>query len=301
MLSLEKELEEVIAASEHDGKAYKWINRKGEPAADSQRANDSISVITYNVLGPIHGQGEKHHYAPVAVTKWSRRRTKLLEELRSLNPDIFCLQEVSGKGLKETFIPGLKRIDMECSGYSYSVKKDNGGANYHKYIGCAIFYKPSKLTIVASKRGYIKDFIPLDAMSCRSHEFYVDIHSRYNSVVMVMFNVNSSNRTFIVANTHLYWNPEREDIKVAQTLGITKALTAFCEELGSHTAAVFDFLQAGKLESSHPQHPDSWYPTVSGSRETPRLGALSSPWRFTNAYEVDEFSAHKPQFTTKTD
>ena len=105
--------------------------RKGEPAADSQRANDSISVITYNVLGPIHGQGEKvtisfkiirqiiirlyvnysliiqqHHYAPVAVTKWSRRRTKLLEELRSLNPDIFCLQEVSGKGLKETFIPG---------------------------------------------------------------------------------------------------------------------------------------------------------------------------------------------------
>ena len=53
----------------------------------------------------------------------------------------------------------------------------------------------------------------------RSHEFYVDIHSRYNSVVMVMFNVSSSNRTFIVANTHLYWNPEREDIKVAQTLG----------------------------------------------------------------------------------
>jgi hypothetical protein len=64
---------------------------------------------------------------------------------------------------------------MECSGYSYSVKKDNGGANYHKwvhesityyyyhhyhhnfficrYIGCAIFYKPSKLTLVASKRG----------------------------------------------------------------------------------------------------------------------------------------------------
>ena len=67
---------------------------------------------------------------------------------------------------------------------------------------------------------------------------------------------------------------------------------------GSHTAAVFDFLQGGiyihtyihtvhtyiricdilpsdflgKLETSHPQHPDSWYPTVSGSRDNPRLG-----------------------------
>ncbi len=30
-------------------------------------------------------------------------------------------------------------------------------------------------------------------------------------------------------------------------------------------------------------------------------GALCSPWRFTNAYDIDEFSAHKPLFTTKTD
>ena len=219
---------------------------------------------------------------------------------------------------------------MECSGYSYSVKKDNGGANYHKWVHESITYYyyyyyyyyhhyhhkfflsvgilavrystshpnwlSSLLKEVRFQRenqclldlcmyeclfcvlGYIKDFIPLEAMACRlastsrsrinrhcfypylspmcvcmyvsmyvcmaldrnnvtlyfatnnynrSHEFYVDIHSRYNSVVMVMFNVSNSNRTFIVANTHLYWNPEREDIKVAQAFGFWALFISF--------------------------------------------------------------------------
>ena len=66
----------------------------------------TIKVVTYNLLGPIHGEGSKHDYAPVSITKWSRRRDKLLEELKNINADIFCFQEMSPKALKETFVPG---------------------------------------------------------------------------------------------------------------------------------------------------------------------------------------------------
>lgn len=54
----------------------------------------------------------------MGVRKWTRRRDKLLRELRKINADIYCLQEVSKKGLKETFIPGLKHVGLECCGFA---------------------------------------------------------------------------------------------------------------------------------------------------------------------------------------
>jgi len=95
-----------------------WVDKEGFQSHNPPFSNESIKIVSYNVLGPIHGEGEKHSYAPVSVTKWTRRRDKILDELRSISSDIFCLQEISTKGLKETFIPGLKHVGMECCAYS---------------------------------------------------------------------------------------------------------------------------------------------------------------------------------------
>ena len=46
------------------------------------------------------------------VVMWNRRRDKLTEELRHINADVLCLQEVSEKALRETYIPGLKHIGL---------------------------------------------------------------------------------------------------------------------------------------------------------------------------------------------
>jgi len=39
-----------------------------------------------------------------------------MDELRAFSADVYCLQEVSEKGLAETFIPGLLRIGLHCFG-----------------------------------------------------------------------------------------------------------------------------------------------------------------------------------------
>ena len=75
-----------------------------------------FSYYVLSVVGPVHGESSKHNYAPVSVTKWTRRRDRLLEELRAFSADVYCLQEVSEKGLAETFIPGLLRIGLHCFG-----------------------------------------------------------------------------------------------------------------------------------------------------------------------------------------
>lgn len=80
--------------------------------------------------------GIKHHYCQMGIRKWTRRRDKLLQELRSINADIFCLQEVSKKSLKETYIPGLRSIGLECCGFAPTKSSSHDKGKYgHKHIG----------------------------------------------------------------------------------------------------------------------------------------------------------------------
>lgn len=94
-----------------------WVDKWGIPIGSVDTS--SVKIVTYNVLGPVHGESSKHDYASESVTRWTRRRDKLLDELRAMKADILCLQEVSAKGLKESFIPGLRRIGCVFSWQAY--------------------------------------------------------------------------------------------------------------------------------------------------------------------------------------
>jgi len=278
-------------------------------------------------LGPLHGESQKHSYAPVAVTKWTRRREKLLEELRGIDADILCLQEVSGKSLKETFIPGLKRVDLDCCGFAPGKSIHNAKGSYaHKAIGCATFFKTSKFNVLHSKRVHLRDYIPLQ--KCQSQSFQNDVSSHWHSMAMTLIQVKNTNQTFMIANTHLYWNPARPDIKAVQTWAIINAITRFGLDIGLDSnpplivcgdfnttpdlgmtggedpfspSAPFEILSNGALDGNHPQHPDRWYPTLDSRYSNPRLGRLEIPYKLTHAYSIEEFKDQQPLFTTKTD
>jgi CCR4-NOT transcription complex subunit 6 len=192
----------------------------GQSFAEPVLDRGAVKIVSYNVLGPLHGEGSKHDYAPVGVTRWTRRRDKLMEELRGMKADILCLQEVSAKGLKETFMPGLKHVGLDCCGFAPSkFGTQVKGKFAHRNVGCAIFARAEKFNIVSSKRVHLKDYAPLD--NCRSHNLYVDVQSKWNSMAMLMLQVRETNQTICVANTHLYWNPVRADIKALQTYAVS--------------------------------------------------------------------------------
>ena len=51
-------------------------------------------------------------------------------------------------------------------------------------------------------------------------------------MAIVMLKIRATNETVCIANTHLYWNPERADIKAMQTYACMDAINKFCVELG---------------------------------------------------------------------
>lgn len=208
------------------------------------------------------------------------------------------------------------------------------GKYAHKSVGCAIFTRKSKFEVLASKRVYLKDFFPVN--ECFSHQFCVDMMSKWNAMVMTLLNDTTTNKTLIVVNTHLFWNPARTDIKSAQAFALTQALTAFikdvyddnnvgttcsneklaivlCGDLNSfpecssedgmlgRPSGVFKLLETGELTAEHPEHPDAWHNSMGVGYPNPRLGSLKSKYTVRNAYQTSEFVNRRPMFTTKTD
>jgi mRNA deadenylase 3'-5' endonuclease subunit Ccr4 len=208
-----------------------WVDSSGnaQTVLDPESLSE-VSIVSWNVLGPLHGESQKHSYAEQKVVMWSKRRENLLADLRSLNADIMCLQEVSEKALKETFIPGLRHIGLECSGYAPMLEQGRHRGKYaHKSVGCAVFVRTSKLNVLSSKRVHLKDFFPTE--NCFSHQFAVDVLGKLNPMVMMLVKSKATNQPFVIANTHLFWNPDRTDIKSTQGYLVTQALDAFIENI----------------------------------------------------------------------
>ena len=229
-----------------------WVDRDGTSSLSSPDyfPREGLKVVTYNVLGPLHGEGSKHDYAAEAITRWTRRRDRLIEEIIDLDADILCLQEVSQKALKETFIPRLLTSGLECSGFAPSKRGDQKTGKYaHKYVGCAIFTRKSKLTLVQSKRVHLRDWAPMN--ECKSLTLREEMKSHWNCMAMALLKVRkehdgeeeglesaqasqkASEKTVMVGNAHLFWNPARADVKVLQAAACTHALAKFAGEIGA--------------------------------------------------------------------
>lgn len=134
-----------------------WVDNQGNDLNPLETADDELKVISYNILGPLHGESSKHFYAPTSITKWTRRRDKLLAVIKSTDADVVCLQEVSFKALKETFIPGLKPMGLKLSSYAGNkFSPTNKFSKGHKQIGCAIFVRDAKIETVVVRSTYLK-------------------------------------------------------------------------------------------------------------------------------------------------
>ncbi|TMW67454.1 hypothetical protein Poli38472_011074 [Pythium oligandrum] len=127
---------------------------------------------------------------------WAHRCRGLLREIRTWRADIICLQEVDH--YEDFFEPELKK-----AGYKGVFKKRTGEDTHD---GCAIFIHSKNFDIVAS--------VPL--------EYHVPGHpllDRHNIALQAVVDWRGDGaepQRFVVANTHLLFNPGRGDVKLAQ-------------------------------------------------------------------------------------
>lgn len=227
-----------------------------ETASSSNSPTEKVTVLTYNTLCSGSATQSHYGYAPSRVLSWEFRRELILNELRSHNSDIVCLQEVDQGSYN-----GYFREQLAYSGYKgvYWPRGRAMGMQEEEakgVDGCATFFKEKKFILLD------KQLINFGQTAVRRPDAkgQDDIYNRlwqkdHIAVVLFLENRQTGSR-FIVVNAHLYWDPAFKDVKLIQTAILMEEITKLSGNYAKWPActdkAAFRFSEAEGEESDEP-------------------------------------------------
>ncbi|XP_044749357.1 protein angel homolog 2-like isoform X2 [Coccinella septempunctata] len=156
-----------------------------------------FTLMSYNVLAQDLVQNHEYLYREhnKQALQWEVRWLNILKEIGDANPDIICFQEVQESHITNYFSVLEKKL-----GYKSIFKKRTG----IRTDGCAIFYKRKRLQLMEyEKVEYFQENVP--------------VLNRDNVAIVARFIPKEVHtQAFVVATTHLLYNPKRQDVRLAQ-------------------------------------------------------------------------------------
>lgn len=206
-----------------------------------------FSLVSYNILAQAYVKGDLFPHSPVPCLKWKARSQAILTVLKSLGADFLCLQEL------DEYDSFYKR-NIESVGYSSIYIKRSG----QKRDGCGIFYKQDSAELVIEEKIEYNDLVPSNQDDTSSEDKEENLPSGGNKKsaskdadlknrranrgdlndpcvrfkrdcvgIMAAFRLKDPSHLIIVANTHIYWDPELADVKLAQARYLLSRLAQF--------------------------------------------------------------------------
>ncbi|OSX65924.1 hypothetical protein POSPLADRAFT_1130851 [Postia placenta MAD-698-R-SB12] len=196
-----------------------WMNVIQPQERDAMAADPNVEtarVLCYNILCERCATERLYGYTPSWALTWEYRKDHILSEVLSHDADFVCLQEVDNAQYEEYFLPNLAEHGYEGVYWPKSRYKTMSETDRRLVDGCATFFKGSKYTLVE------KQFIEFSAVAMQRSDFKKtdDMFNRvlgkdHIATISLLENKVTGTR-FIVANTHIHWDPQYRDVKLVQ-------------------------------------------------------------------------------------
>lgn len=193
----------------------------------SLSTNEAIRVGSYNILAQRHSITKNFPFLPSYILNPDFRHDTILQEILSYNVDILCMQEMEFHSYRKFFSP---QLDVKCSYDSVFFPKSR-----YKYLqnsdkesvdGCVVFWKKAIFQMLEQKNIEFQTIISEDLRFNKFEEIVLR-NMRKDNVSTIVLLEKSNKEQFIVANTHLYWDPEFREIKLLQTFILLEELEKF--------------------------------------------------------------------------
>ncbi|QCD90937.1 CCR4-NOT transcription complex subunit 6 [Vigna unguiculata] len=232
-----------------------------------------FSLVSYNILAQVYVKSSSFPHSPSSSLKWKLRSNTILEVLKDLGADFFCLQEVDEF---ESFYKG----NMQNLGYSSIYMKRSG----QKRDGCGLFYKHDCAELLIEEKIEYNDLVKSipdgNSSNDDDHTNIQTVHvdkqkdvapkngSKSNTEdrgdpndprvrlkrdcvgIMAAFKFKDPSRHIvIVANTHLYWDPQWADVKLAQAKYLLSRLAKFKTLVSDRYECIPEVIVAGDFNS----------------------------------------------------
>ncbi|NWV23763.1 ANGE2 protein, partial [Origma solitaria] len=181
-------------------KTMKITENKGPDQSNTEsEATFDFTVMSYNILSQNLLEDNSHLYKHCRqrLLFWTYRFPNILQEIKELDADVLCLQEVQEDHYRTEI-----KSSLESLGYHCEYKMRTG----RKPDGCAICFKTSKFSLISSNPvEFFRRDIPL--LDRDNVGLVLLLRPRFHC---------KANAAICIANTHLLYNPRRGDIKLTQ-------------------------------------------------------------------------------------
>ncbi|XP_014358348.2 2',5'-phosphodiesterase 12 isoform X1 [Papilio machaon] len=186
----------------------------------SKLKDSSFRCVSYNILADLYCDSDftrsvLHPYCPPYALQMDYRKQLILKELEGYNADIYCLQEVDKKIFNNSLEPFLDSIGLKGLFY----KKGKTVSE-----GLACFYRKSRFEMLEEENILLADAIK--TLPClqsiwdtiKDNKPLLDRLLDRSTVASatILQSKDNLDEIVIVANTHLYFHPDADHIRLLQ-------------------------------------------------------------------------------------
>ncbi|XP_013133622.1 PREDICTED: 2',5'-phosphodiesterase 12 [Papilio polytes] len=186
----------------------------------SKLKDASFRCVSYNILADLYCDSDftrsvLHPYCPPYALQMDYRKQLILKELEGYNADIYCLQEVDKKIFNNSLEPFLDSLGLKGLFY----KKGKTVSE-----GLACFYRQSRFEMLEDENILLADAIK--TLPCLQSTWNVIkdnkpltdrlLNRSTVASATILQSKDNIDEIVIIANTHLYFHPDADHIRLLQ-------------------------------------------------------------------------------------
>ena len=198
------EKKETYKNVDYDEPPINFLSYKSENEINSNESKlNTISIMSYNILAYNYTQPEWFPYCHEQYLSPKYRAPRILNEIEKSKFDIICLQECDFDLFIDYFKPNLEELGYTC--------KIKIGTSKKKVSICTAF-----------KKNLFKEenfhYLNLNDELGKQDDSFI----KHKEAHVIQLKHIPSGKSFLLVNTHIFWNPKTEWIKYGQLHTITK-------------------------------------------------------------------------------
>ncbi|CAL1300296.1 unnamed protein product [Larinioides sclopetarius] len=176
--------------------------------------------VSYNILADLYADSEIARteffpYCPAEFLMLDYRRQLYLKEIIGYNADIICLQEVDRKVFYDDLVPVLTSAGLD------GIYSEKGGQVVE---GLSLFYRTSKFRVLEAQSKILSNAVanepvlkPIQDKLAENEKLKERFMKRTTAIQAVLFeSTDVPQKRILVGNTHLYFRPNRSNIRLLQ-------------------------------------------------------------------------------------
>lgn len=240
-----------------------WKQLVASTERNTLDSDETFSVLCYNILCEWYATKRLYGYTPSWALSWDYRKSLILEEILNHDSDFLCLQEVDSTQYENFFMKHLEPRGYDGVFWPKSRYKNLSESDRQHVDGCATFFKQTKYQLVEKHLLEFQSIAIQRSDFKKTDDVFNRVFRRDDIATVCLLENKRSGSRLVVANTHIYWDPNFSDVKLLQVALLTEEIEKISNHFAKYPPRLPEHCEGGASTEPAPIYSDGTkIPTV---------------------------------------